>query len=176
LSCVALTKLDNEARARQDAEGLRPPFEIRLRTAREDLNKLLPALARPSLSESPKWDSFAGPGDLYQTTEDSRQVFAGRLFTISHVDIELNELLAESNNGETQILQKGRSIQQSATRSIRIWSLVALLVGLIVGQSTIWEIQRRFRQMHRSMEETRRDRSFSNQMLQGMVSAVGGDR
>jgi len=33
-------------------------------------------------------------------------------------------------------------------------------------------VQRRFRQMHRSMDEARRERSFSNQMLEGMVSAV----
>ena len=41
-----------------------------------------------------------------------------------------------------------------------------------MAAGTIWEVQRRFKQMHRSMDEARRERSFSNQMLEGMVSAV----
>ena len=173
---LALTKLDNEARARKDADeagGLRPPFDIRLRTARQAINKLRPALERPSLSESPKWDQFRRDLEAYvKVTEDARQYSLEGFPRFRTVDIELNELLADSTSAETQIVQTGRAIQQSATRSIRIWSLIALLVGLIVAAGTVWEIQRRFRQMRRSMEETRRERSFSNQMLQGMVSAV----
>jgi len=173
---LALTRLNNEARAHKDADeagGLRPPFDLRLRTAREEINKLRPALERPSLSESPKWDQFRRDLEVYvKVTEDSRQYSLEGFPRFRTVDTELNDLLADSTSTEAEILQAGREIQQSAVRSIRIWSLIALLVGLIVAAGTVWEIQRRFRQMHRSMDETRRERSFSNQMLHGMVSAI----
>src|SRR5438552_6418728 len=49
---------------------------------------------------------------------------------------------------------------------------IALLMGALVAAYTIREIQRRFRQLRESMEEARREREFSAQMLEGMVSAV----
>src|SRR5580765_747792 len=48
-SRVALTRLDNEARDRMEAESrkeLRPPFDVRLNSARDELAKLLPVLDR----------------------------------------------------------------------------------------------------------------------------------
>ena len=173
---LALTRLDNEARARKDADeagGLRPPFDLRLRTAREDVNKLRPTLERPPLSESDKWDQFRRDLEAYvKVTEDARQYSLEGFTRFRTVDKELNDLLQASTGTEAQIQEQGRAIQRSAVRQIRILSLIALLVSLLVAAGTVWEIQRRFRQMHRSMNETRRERSFSNQMLQGMVSAV----
>ncbi len=49
---------------------------------------------------------------------------------------------------------------------------MALLFGVLVAVGTIWEVQRRFKQMRRSMFEARRERVFTNQLLEGMVSAV----
>ena len=37
---------------------------------------------------------------------------------------------------------------------------------------TIWQVQRHFRDMQRSMFEARRERTFTTQLLEGMVSAV----
>lgn len=173
---LALTRLNNEARARKDADeagGLRPPFDLRLRTAREELNKLRPTLERPSLSESAQWDQFRRDLEAYvKVTEDARQYSLEGFPLFRTVDTELDALLKNSTGTEAEIQAKGRAIQESAVRQIRILSLIALLVGVIVAAGTVWEIQRRFRQMRRSMDETRRERSFSNQMLQGMVSAV----
>src|ERR1700730_16096807 len=146
---LALTRLDNEARARKDADetgGLRPPFDVRLRTARQEINKLRPALERPPLTESSKWDQFRRDLEAYvKVTEDARQYSLEGFPRFRTVDIELNDLLADSTGSEAEILQAGRSLQQSAVRSIRIWSLIALVVGFIVAAGTGWEIQARFR-------------------------------
>src|SRR5207302_4420401 len=47
-----------------------------------------------------------------------------------------------------------------------------LLAGLLVAVATIWQVQRRFRQTRHSTDAARREREFSNQMLEGMVSAL----
>src|SRR5678815_1663556 len=49
---LAITKVNNEARIVQDAEsrsGLKPPFDVRLGNAREEVNDLLPQLEHPPL-------------------------------------------------------------------------------------------------------------------------------
>ena len=46
------------------------------------------------------------------------------------------------------------------------------IVGALVATGTVWEVQRRFKQMLRSTLEARRERTFTNQLLEGMVSAV----
>src|SRR6266550_3418845 len=58
---VALTRLDNEARNRMQADArheLRPPFDLRLDTARGKVSDLLPLLVHPPLSGLPKWKRF----------------------------------------------------------------------------------------------------------------------
>jgi len=74
---LALTKLDNEARARHDAEARRewkPPFEVRLSTARDDLKKLLVQMDKPPLSEDPSWRPFREDLKSYvDITEDLRR-------------------------------------------------------------------------------------------------------
>src|SRR5207253_2828412 len=55
---MALTRLDNEARIREQARArgeLMPPFEVRLNTAREEVRKLLPWLDNPELARQQKW-------------------------------------------------------------------------------------------------------------------------
>ncbi len=173
---LALTRLDNEARARQDAEtagGLRPPFDLPLRTAREEMNNLVPALERPPLSQDPMWSQFHGDLQAYAAiTTDARRYSLEGFSKFHVVDAELNELFSDSSREQNEVFQKSDAIQQQAARSIRLWSVIALMIGILVATGTIWEVQQRFKQMRRSMDEARRERSFSNQMLEGMVSAV----
>jgi signal transduction histidine kinase len=173
---LALARLDNEARFRQQAEAhreLMPPFDVRLGTARGELGRFLLLMERPPLSDEPKWKQFRGDLQSYvEITGDRRRYSLEGFAKFGIVDNELNDLLTESTREQTEIFQKSEAVEQKAARSIRSWSLIALLVGVVVAAGTIWEVQRRFRQMHRSMDEARRERSFSNQMLEGMVSAV----
>src|ERR1051325_11074803 len=62
--------------------------------------------------------------------------------------------------------------QREANKTILRWSIIALLVGALVAAGTIWQVQRQFVQMRRSVLETRRERTFTTQLLEGMVSAV----
>ncbi|HEX3230685.1 MAG TPA: ATP-binding protein [Pyrinomonadaceae bacterium] len=173
---VALTKLDNEARDRMGAEArreIRPPFDVRLDTARNGVINIMPQLDHLPLSELPKWRKFRDDlaGYLEITKDKDRYVLEG-FKTFHEVDAGLNDLGTEVAKEQVQIFQRAEALQLSATRTIRLWNLFALLAGLAVAVATTWQVQRRFRQTRQSTEAARREREFSNQMLEGMVSAI----
>jgi two-component system sensor histidine kinase PilS (NtrC family) len=173
---LAVTKLNNEARIRAEADArreLKPPFEFRLDRAREEVNQLLGLLERPSLTGDPSWSKFRSDLASYvEVTEDLRRYSLEGFEKFSVVDTELNTFLDQSGAEQTEVFHKSELIQQEAARSIRTWSLIALIVGGLVAAGTMWEAQRRFGEMRRSMDEARREREFTSQLLQGMVSAV----
>ena len=173
---LAVTKLNNEARSRAEADArreLKPPFEMRLNTARSELNQLLRDLERPPLASDPVWNKFRNDLIAYaEVTENLRRYSLEGFETFDVVDKELNRLLEQSNQEQEEIFHKSERIEQAAARSIRTWSVIALIFGALVAAGTIWEIQRRFGQMRRSVEEARRERNFTSQLLEGMVSAV----
>ena len=173
---LALTKLDNEARIRLQAESRRelaPPFDVRFDTAREEVSGLVQQLDRPPLSESAPWRQFRNDLQAYvEVTLDLRAYSLEGFTKFRTVDTEANALLQESHSQQDQIFQTMQSSEAEARRSIRLWSVLALLVGAMVAAGTVWEVQRRFKQMRRSMFESRRERTFTNQLLEGMVSAI----
>lgn len=173
---IALTRLDNEARNRAAAEArheLRPPFDLRLNTARNELSRLIPLLDHAPISELPKWRQFRDDAQSYlETTRDSSDYSLHGFEKFQRVDNELDEIIADAQVEQEQVFQRSDAMQKAAARSIRLWSAIAIIAGLFVTAGTIWESQRRFRQTRRSMEEARREREFSNQMLEGMVSAI----
>lgn len=173
---LAVTKLNNEARARVEAEArreLKPPFDFRLSNARDEVNALLRQLERPPLADDSAWRRFRGDLHSYvEVTEDLRRYSFEGFPKFRIVDEELDGLLTASTSEQTEIFHQSEAIEQEAVRSIRSWSVFALLVGVGVAVGTIWEVQRRFRQMRRSMFDARRERVFTTQLLEGMVSAV----
>lgn len=173
---VALTKLDNEARDRMGAEArreIRPPFDVRLDTARNGVTNILPQLDHLPLSELPKWRKFRDDLTAYlEITKDKDRYVLEGFKTFHEVDAGLNDLGTEVAKEQVQIFQRAEALQLSATRTIRLWNLFALLAGLAVAVATTWQVQRRFRQTRQSTEAARREREFSNQMLEGMVSAI----
>jgi signal transduction histidine kinase len=173
---LALTRLNNEARARQESQarrGLKPPFDLPLGTARDEMNKLLRELERPPLSDDSSWRGFRGDLQSYvEVTQDPRRYSLEGFSKFRIVDTELEDLLSASGAEQDDVFRKSELIEQQARRQIRLWSVIALLVGAMVAGGTIWEVQRRFRQMRQSMFEARRERVFTNQLLEGMVSAV----
>ncbi len=173
---LAVTKLDNEARARADAESrgqLMPPFQVRLNSARSEVNQLLLQLERPPLGSDPYWQSFKNNLKIYSdATEDLRSYSLEGFRKFDTVDDELNALLTAASYEQTKIQEDSEEIKQEAVRSIRTWSVFALFVGALVAAGTIWEVQRRFGEMRSSMHEARRERVFTSQLLEGMVSAV----
>jgi signal transduction histidine kinase len=173
---LAVTKLNNEVRARQESEArreLKPPFDFRLSLAREEVNQKLQQLERPPLSEDPPWRRFRDDLRSYsEVTQDLRRYSLEGFEKFRVVDEQLDALLTASTAEQSEIFRQSEAIEQEATRSIRRWSTVAFVFGVLVAVGTIWEVQRRFKQMRRSMFEARRERVFTNQLLEGMVSAV----
>jgi signal transduction histidine kinase len=173
---LAVTKLDNEARSRAEADArreLKPPFEIRLNLARGEVKRLLRELESPALASDPVWNKFRNDLTAYvEVTEDLRRYSLEGFGKFDVVDKEVNRLLEESNQQQIEIFRQSEIIEQAAARSIRTWSVIALIFGALVAAGTIWEIQRRFGEMRRSVEEASRERNFTSQLLEGMVSAV----
>jgi len=173
---VALTKLDNEARDRMEADArreLRPPFDLRLDTVRNQVSDLLQAIDSARLSEMPKWQKLRDELNAYlEVTKDRSRYSLEGFARFRDVDADLNEMIGESASEQGRIFAEADALQKAATRSIRIWNLIALLAGLAVALATIWQVQHRFHQTRQSTEAARREREFSNQMLEGMVSAI----
>ncbi len=173
---LGVTKLNNEARARADADsrgGLKPPFELRLNTARDELNKLLRETDRAGVANDPSWHNLRGELQSFvELTADLRRYSLQGFDKFKVVDKELDALLARTNDAQTEVVRLSKQSQSEAARAIRSWSLIALLVGALVAAGTIWESQRRFGEMRRSVEEARRERAFTGQLMEGMVSAV----
>jgi signal transduction histidine kinase len=173
---LAITKLDNEARARAEADArreLKPPLDLRLSISRDEANDLLRQLEGPPLVNDPTWGRFRNDlANYIDVTKDLRRYSLEGFQKFKVVDAEVNDLLAQSEEERIEIIRQGEIIEQSAARSIRTWSVMALIVGALVAAGTIWEAQRRFGEMRRSIEDARRERNFTSQLLEGMVSAV----
>ncbi len=173
---LAVTKLNNEARARHEAESrrdLKAPIYLPLSTAREDVERLLRELDRPPLPADPAWQRLRADVEKFvATTRDLRRFSLEGFSEFDVIRKGIDELLARSGPQQEEINLEKRALAEKAARSIRLLTLLALVVGAIVAAGTIWEVQRRFRQMRVSMFEARRERAFTTQLLQGMVSAV----
>jgi len=173
---LAVTKLNNEARARAESDargGLRIPLDIPLKNAAQDVNELLSELERPPLANDQAWQRFRADLQSYvDVTGDLRRYSLEGFEKFRVVDTELNTLLAQSGQEQNEIFHRSEVIEQEAVRSVRLWNLAVLIVGAMVAAGTIWEVQRRFAATTRSIEEARRERGFANQLLEGLVSAV----
>jgi signal transduction histidine kinase len=173
---LKVTKLDNEARARHLSESrrdLKPPFEVRLDNARDDVWQALKLLDRPPISEDAAWAKLRSDLQQYiEVTGDSRRYSLQGFDAFRTVDHELNTMFGKLQEESQKVSETVSQMQIDAKRSNRLWSLIALFVGALVAAGTIWQVQRHFSEMRRSMFETRRERTFTTQLLEGMVSAV----
>jgi signal transduction histidine kinase len=173
---TASTKLDNEARARQASEArqeLAPPFDARLRSARNELKDVLTLYDHLPLAQTDRGRALRDNiTSFIETTEDIHRYGLEGFNSFRTVDQQLEDMLRETSREQEEILQRGEASQQKARRSIYLLMLIALLTGALVAAGTIREVQRRFREMRQSLEMARRERQFSRQMLEGMVSAV----
>ena len=84
----------------------------------------------------------------------------------------MNFFIAAAQEAYEDVDKEMVAVHREANRSIRVWIIIALLVGAMVAGGTIWQVQRHFSDMRLSVLETRRERTFTTQLLEGMVSAV----
>lgn len=175
---IAATLLDNEARARgrklnAEVEETRPVFEGPLNRARDRVTELLRRLERPPYSQSEKWRGLHDRLlSFVQATEDRDVYLREGYVKFRDVDNEINGLLTETRRQQDDIFYQGEELQKGAARRIYLLTGIALLMGALVAAYTIREVRQRLRQVRESMDETRREREFNAQMLEGMVSAI----
>lgn len=173
---LSVTKLDHEARAESVSESrreIKPPFEMRLTNARDDVRTEIANLERPPFSENTAWKEVHD--DLLafvKLTDNLRDYDQYGFAKFRDINSKLGAISAALSEDQAQIFNQVQEMQTRARRRIQTWSVIALLAGALVAAGTVWEVQRRFKQMRRSMFEARRERTFTNQLLEGMVSAV----
>src|SRR5262245_35492253 len=122
---VALTKLDNESRDRMAAQArreIRPPFDLRLDTARNDVAAILPNIDHLPLAEMPKWRKFRDDlADYVTLTRDNSRYVQEGFNKFHDVDRQLNDIVTDLAAEQTQLFQRADALQSSATRTIRWW-------------------------------------------------------
>lgn len=171
-----LVNLNNEARLRDVAQSrgeLTPPLDLRLDKARDDLSKTLTKLGPAPVNEEDKWNNLKAAVEAYiEITRDPKQFNLKGFDHYRAANTLLGEMLTTVRDKYENIGQQMVAFQRAASRSILVWIGIALLVGALVAAGTIWQVQRHFSDMRHSVWETRRERTFATQLLEGMVSAV----
>jgi signal transduction histidine kinase len=169
--------LNNEARLRDAAVSrgeLTPPLDVPLDNARDKVRGLAQNLGPAPINVKPEiWDKFKGHLQSYIAVTQDRRLYSLQGFDkYKALDDDFEILLPAAKETYNRVGDEMTQYQREANRSILVWSLLALLVGALVAAGTIWQVQRHFSEMRRSMLETRRERTFTTQLLEGMVSAV----
>ena len=168
--------LNNEARVRDAAVNhreLSPPWDVRVNKARDELRAAQKLLTPPSNVKQEDWAKFQENLQGYiDITQDWRQYNQFGFDRSKKLEDSFQKILPLAQADYDNVDKAMVDIQRQANRTILKWSLLAVLVGAIVAGGTIWQVQRHFSDMRRSMLETRRERTFTTQLLQGMVSAV----
>jgi signal transduction histidine kinase len=172
---LKIAVLDSEARIRHAvlSRGLAPPFNFRVDTARDDLAETVARLDRTSIFQDPDWTTLRLDLKRYlELTQDSARLAADNRQTLQSLNLDINQLFIQSHARQQRILKGIFDSQTEARRQVVLWSLIALGAGTLVAAGTIWQVQRHFWLMRGSMLDARRERIFTTQLLEGMVSAV----
>ena len=173
---LRLIKLDNEARLRGAAQSRReltPPWDLRVDNARGAVKETLEKLGPSPVGLEDDWDKLKSYVQSYlDITRDQKQFSLKGFDKYRPADIQLNKVLDKARAEYQDVGQKMVAYQRAANKSVFVWIWIALFVGALVAAGTIWQVQRHFSDMRRSVLETRRERTFTTQLLEGMVSAV----
>jgi signal transduction histidine kinase len=169
--------LNNEARLRGAAEARReftPSLDVRVDNARDEVRALYQSLGPPPINvNEDDWNKFKTDLQAYiDITQDRREYSLHGFDRYKPLNDDFNKLLPQAQERYEKVGEEIDASQRAANQTILRWSLVAVLVGALVAVGTIWQVQRHFREMRHSVLETRRERTFTTQLLEGMVSAV----
>jgi len=168
--------LNSEARVRDAAYSRRellPPYDLKVSTARDELRTAQKKLTPIPNIEPVDWQKFITHLQAFiDVTEDRRDFNLNGFDRYKLLEDDFKVLIAQAQKNYDKVGGEVDFYQKDANRLIIKWSILAVLVGALVAAGTIWQVQRHFRDMRRSVLETRRERTFTTQLLQGMVSAV----
>ncbi|HKV36494.1 MAG TPA: ATP-binding protein [Pyrinomonadaceae bacterium] len=173
---LKLSRVDNEIRIRNTAisqRGLKPPFDFKIDNARDDLLLSIALLDRNPVFQDPDWTKLRTDLDKYvKLSQDLERYSLEGHGLIDELSLDLANLFAQLQTEQEIVNNDVLASQRNARRSILTWSLIALGAGALVALGTIWQVTRHFWQMRSSMLDARRERIFTTQLLEGMVSAV----
>ncbi len=169
-------RLDSEARTRSAAETrgeLTPPFKVPITKARAELEEQLASLGRMPFANEEDWRLLRERLiEFINSTDDLRQFSLEGYAKFREVEAQVTKIENELNIEPRELNSRTEDLRNQSAKRIKFWWITALLGGLIVVVATFWEVQRRFRHEQQSLDEARRERQFSTQMLEGMISAV----
>lgn len=172
---LQVARLDSEARMRHAvvSRGLAPPFEFKVDNAREDLMQTVSQMDRYSSFQDPDWTYMRADLSQYiELTKDAKQYGLKGRDSFDRLNNDIDDLSKQLQQLQKRFVTNIGDSQKLARRTILGLSLIALGAGALVAVGTIWQVQRHFWQMRRSMVEASRERAFTTQLLEGMVSAV----
>jgi signal transduction histidine kinase len=172
----SLARLDFEARDRGTHEsrgGIINPFRKKLDDAQADARKQLVLFERKPMSQTEEGHAYvAAANDFIASTNDPSDYSTQGFVKFRVLEQATAKLLDDANKGQDEIERDRVALENEARQRIRTLTYIAVLLAALIAAATVWELQRRFRQLRRSLAESRRERAFSTQMLEGMVSAV----
>jgi signal transduction histidine kinase len=168
--------LNTEARVRDAAFSRRellPPYDLNVSTARDNL-RAAQQLLTPIPNVNPEdWAKFKADLEAFiKVTEDRRDFNQNGFNLYLPLENDFKKLIPQAQKNYEGVAGDIAVFQRDANRTIVKWSIIAVLVGALVAAGTVWQVQRHFSEMRRSVLETRRERTFTTQLLEGMVSAV----
>jgi len=173
---AATERLDTEARLRAAGKArgeIMAPFENRLRDARGKVADLLGQLERVPYTQQANWSKLRTQlAQFVETTKDLDVYTLEGFVRFRDITEQFKTLDADLSREREEVGRQSEALKFRATRKVKIWWVSAIVIALLVIAATIWEVQRRFRHEQQSVDEARRERQFSTQMLEGMVSAV----
>lgn len=168
--------LNNEARIRAEGKKrgeLMPPFEVRLSKARDDMRGLFSSFDHPIYAEDKQWQDLKAKLEKFaEATQNLNSWDEDGFVKYKDIRNDLSKLQTRIQNEQGDVTREVERIKGEKSKGIRTLWLVALSIGFAVVTVTLWEVQRRYKQTQKSNEAARRERLFSTQMLEGMVSAV----
>lgn len=169
-----LAQVDTEERVRHTVlqRGF-APFGFKLDNARDQLNQTITMLDRSPGFLDPDWTKLRTDLQAYvDLSKDVQRYSVAGHDQFTSINNQIDGLFGQLQELQKDNLEKTLLKQREARTSILTWSLLALGAGALVAAGTVWQVQRHFWQMRRSMLEARRERTFTTQLLEGMVSAV----
>lgn len=173
---TSLTNLDFEARdrgTRERAGGIINPFDRKLVVAHDEAKGMLKLFEQRADARTPQGQALlAEAAEFFRSTEEPGNYSIDGFEKFRRLDRRVEAMTNEAGGRQEEINNERVKLFNAARDRINTLRNLAVLLAALVAAATAWEVQRRFRQVRRSLEESRREREFSAQMLEGMVTAV----
>ncbi|MGH9944649.1 MAG: two-component system sensor histidine kinase NtrB, partial [Pyrinomonadaceae bacterium] len=137
------------------------------------VEKLAESFSRRALARTEPGRAFqANLAEYLRVTEDLERYSLEGFPHFKRLDDQLKQFLKEAQAAQADLSWQSQIWENKAKSKLDSLTVLAVITGLFVAAATTWEVQRRFRQLRRSLEAVRRERQFNAQMLEGMVSAI----